>query len=133
MHKKLLLLLFFSACGFGTQTIEELDPNVVPALPEQIVYEDDIDPIMEFYCTACHGAGNVAAQGILLTEEADILAFCNEVIVELFIDQAMPPGGARRLTSSEKALLARWMEFQNQADPEPDPNLKVCSFVSEIP
>jgi uncharacterized membrane protein len=128
MKHKILPLFFVSACGFGTQTIEELDPNAIPVLPEQIVYEEDIDPIFEFYCTACHGANeNIVANEILLTEEIDVVAFCDLVIQEAFIERSMPPGGARRLTSSEEALLVRWMEFQNQIDPS------LCSTVVDIP
>jgi uncharacterized membrane protein len=109
----LLLALLVSACGFGTQSIEDLDPDAIPQVP---VYETDVAPIVEYYCIACH-QGQLAADDVVLSVEADVLAFCDLIAEQVFLTREMPPGAARRLTPTEEAILQRWMQAQNQIDP----------------
>ena len=112
MRYQLMLALFVSACGFGTQSIEDLDPNSIPQVP---AYEADVAPIIEYYCIACH-QGQFAANGIILSTEDDVVALCDLVAEQMFFSREMPPGAARRLTPAEEAILKRWMQTQNQAD-----------------
>jgi uncharacterized membrane protein len=113
MRYRWLLALFVSACGFGTQSIEELDPDAIPQVP---VYNADVAPIVEYYCIACH-QGKFAADDVILSEEADVLAFCDLIAEQVFLSRDMPPGAARRLAPSEEVILKRWMQTQNQIDP----------------
>lgn len=103
--KRLLLLFLLGACAFGSLPIEEVDD--IPELPD---YEVHVAPIMDFYCTACHGAGNLFAGDVSLTSEAEALNFCNEIDNQVFGIRAMPPGGARRLTAREEVILRRWLD-----------------------
>jgi mono/diheme cytochrome c family protein len=108
MKRKLLLVeLFFGACSFGTENIESVDPDAIPAAP---TYSEHIKPLMEFYCVACHDPeGQVGeAGGIDLTTYELVSGDYDDIREAIFDKRYMPPGGGRRLSAEDEATLARW-------------------------
>lgn len=123
----LSLLLGLIGCGFGTQTLEEVDPDAIPANP---TYSEHVAPILDFYCVACHDPnGQVGAlgddkrkdsfygledddggeDGIDLTNFAAVVDEFDDIEGTILLRE-MPPGGARRLTAREEAILSRWAD-----------------------
>jgi hypothetical protein len=119
-----LVALAGTACGFGTLSLEEVDPDAIPPNP---TYSQDIAPMMDYYCVACHDAkGQIGAQGddkrkaatpygddggegIDLTSFEGVVGEFEEV-EETILERSMPPGAARRLTARDEAILFRWAE-----------------------
>jgi hypothetical protein len=102
-HTILSLPFFISACAFGSQSFDEVAPDAIPAV---VTYNEHIQPIMSFYCTSCHGEGRTF--DIDLTNEGELLDECDDVGEQVRSGE-MPPGGARRLTSLDDALLSQWI------------------------
>jgi mono/diheme cytochrome c family protein len=102
-----LVCLALSACNFGAANIEEVDPEAIPLEP---TYSAHIQPIMEFYCVACHDPEGQAgaAQDVDLTSYEAVVNDYDDIAEALFDKRYMPPGGARRLSSEDEATLARW-------------------------
>ena len=87
-------------CGFGDQTLDEVDPGAAPLEP---TWSAHVEPIMYRRCTACHSEdaqpGEVDGYGF---ETCDKLKTHEEEFREsTFEEKTMPPGGAERLTSAE--------------------------------
>lgn len=94
-------------------------------LPEKIVFDRDIRPILTNYCIACHGADK-AEGGLRLTDRAGALATgesgepcvvpgkpdASELVKRLHAedeDTRMPPADARPLSPRQIALLEQWV------------------------
>jgi hypothetical protein len=93
--------LLLGACSIG----EKVDPALIPERP---TYAEDIAPILDSYCTACHDADGPlgAIDGVDLSSYDEVVAEFREVELEVGAD-SMPPSG-KGLTGLEKATLERW-------------------------
>jgi hypothetical protein len=102
-----LLLLSAFGCAFGTGTLEEVDPA---AIPERPTYAEHIQPMMDFYCAACHDPeGQVGAiEGLDVTSYEAVVDDFDEIAESVFEEHSMPPAGARQLSSLDEAILERW-------------------------
>jgi hypothetical protein len=102
--------LLLGACSIG----EKVDPALIPERP---TYAEDIAPILDSYCTACHDADGPlgAIDGVDLSSYDEVVAEFREVELEVGADSmpprvgadSMPPSG-KGLTGLEKATLERW-------------------------
>lgn len=124
----LFVLLFVAlvvACGSGGDTLENVDPNVVPLDPDfQLVVN-----IMERACVPCHEEGSNdegpddsirradLAPGAIAFQTYPDLETCESIvehrtdIVDRALDENdMPPGAWPRLSSEERLIILRWIE-----------------------
>lgn len=94
------------ACGLGDQTLAEVDPA---ALPQQVSYTRYVQPRVDYYCTACHTHdGPLGAAGRTDLSNYDEVRHAFDRSMEQIVSKRMPPGGARRLTARDQAILERW-------------------------
>lgn len=100
------LLAALPACGAGDGTLEEVDPGAAPAEP---TYEEHIAPIMEDYCTACHGKDAGGEGGEVRYDTCqDVLRNWGQLARTAFEDKSMPPPTAYTLPSADVLTLKRW-------------------------
>ena len=96
--------LLLGACSSGDQTLNALEPGIVPASPDY----DQVSAIMERACVPCHKGRS----------EDDIehpdLDTCEGIqlnlsrVVESIHEETMPIGAWPRLDEHEKLLIDRW-------------------------
>jgi hypothetical protein len=96
-----------SGCALGDAPLEEVDPEAIPA---QVTWDDHVAPLMDRYCAGCHSEELVSGAPEGLDYRRYAFARCTfEEIEEVTLQEgSMPPGGARRLTGEDKAVLRRW-------------------------
>ena len=104
-----------TACGAGDGTLEEVDPEAAPAAP---TWSAHIEPIMSFYCTACHApeAQTGTAEGVDLSTCQQVGRQRVLVMESAVADKYMPPGGAMRVSSTEALTLQRWYDQGARCD-----------------
>lgn len=109
------LSLLAGACGAGEGTLEEIDPGSAPARP---TYSEHIAPIMEEYCTACHApdAQPGEAEGYGYETCAKVKRYWGGVILTVFKEDSMPPGGAQRVPEADRLALMRWYAQGSRCD-----------------
>lgn len=107
------LLSALCGCGKGSQDLPTVAPD---SIPTTVTWTAHIQPLMQFYCTACHFSSQKSRPGADCEEESmnlndyDSVVNCIPNILEAVEKaQNMPPGGARRMTSLHKALLRAWL------------------------
>ncbi len=120
------LALGITACGSGDLTLNEADPDVVAQSPTW----DHVYPIFQRECIPCHtGVGGDddededeegrampdlagAAGGVEPGLEScqAILDNLEDIELDIFVDNNMPPGAWPRLTSEEKLVIRRWID-----------------------
>jgi uncharacterized membrane protein len=101
------MALAMAGCAAGDADLDEVDPEAAPATPTWTAH---IERLMDRYCTECHAAdaqpGKQGGFGFATCEETRRHRQRVEAVV--FKGETMPPGGAERLRSWEKLMLARW-------------------------
>ncbi len=99
--------LLLAGCGLGDEALEDVDPG---AVPQRVTYEAHVQPRLEYYCVACHNPhgslGN--AGGWNLSSYRLVKASFASLEQAALVKQIMPPGGARRLTAEDAAILRQW-------------------------
>lgn len=97
----LILVVLLPACGSGSGTLAEVDPNAAPQDPTF----EQVFSVIERQCVPCHGPAGPA------------LSTCDEIKRSLqgiddtsVTGNSMPPGAWPRLTSREKLMLRRWLD-----------------------
>jgi hypothetical protein len=105
----LLLACLLCGCAAGGNDLAEIDPAAAPANP---TWTENIQPLMERYCTACHDPDEQGG-----TQHGVDLSTCpltrqqrHSVEEVVFDSKSMPPGGADRLRSWEQLMLRRWYD-----------------------
>jgi hypothetical protein len=102
----ILAALAVSACGFGSGSLDSVDPGSIPDQPD---YATDIAPILTHYCTNCHSqhapAWSQAGPFFDRQSEAEGWACVSWLTIA---DGSMPPGALDRLTTREQAIFQRW-------------------------
>ena len=99
---------------------------LLPVFAEGI-FEDEIEPLLEYYCFDCHGSG-VSKGGFSMDEFTDLEGHLGDVDHWLAVwrnlrSQVMPPPEEERPETDEVKLLMSWIEkevFQLDAK-NPDP------------
>ncbi|MDH3196611.1 MAG: hypothetical protein OEO21_00055 [Candidatus Krumholzibacteria bacterium] len=115
------------SCGQGDLTLDQADPQAVPASPSY----DQVFTIVQRQCATCHQGGDAAAgQASRLVAEdgfdAD-LRTCRGIVDSRFdilssVERnTMPPGAWPRLTSEERLVLQRWLQNGAEAPCNPAP------------
>lgn len=96
-------------CGLGDASLTDVDPDAIPAT---VSYEADVGPRIDYYCVSCHHAdgqqGN--AGGWDFSSYELVKASFGSIELTAIQDKSMPPGGARRLTARDAAILLRWRD-----------------------
>lgn len=66
--KKLILLLFLSACGAPVAD----DPKPVPVqVPSNLTFAKDVQPLLQRYCAQCHNDDTfISEENVFLTSKA---------------------------------------------------------------
>ena len=98
------LTAFVVGCGFGDASLDEVDPA---AAPESPTYADHIAPIMEDYCTACHGG---EGRGVRYDDCAQVVRNWRGLRSTALEGRSMPPPTAYSLSSADRLTLERWWE-----------------------
>ncbi len=109
------LLLLLGACpGFGTQS----PASGASEVPEHPTYIEHAGPILDTYCSACHGedySGSGRADFRLDQYEGDgeragVVDMVDRIEVRATGENpSMPPAGANQPTDVERAILAAWI------------------------
>jgi len=98
----------FAGCGLGDASLDEVDPEAAPASP---TYEAHIAPIMEDYCTACHGADSGGeGRGVRYDSCAQVVRNWRGLRETALDGRSMPPPTAYVLSSADRLTLERWWE-----------------------
>ncbi len=115
MKAHLVIAALLLGCGFGDATLEEVDPEAAPATP---TWSEHVEPLMVWYCTACHSpdAQPGEAEGYGYETCAKTKKNWGPLVESVYENQDMPPGGALRLTEAEKLTLTRWHEQGARCD-----------------
>lgn len=99
--------VLLTACGEGTGTLDEVDPEAAPQTP---TYTEHVAPIMDLYCTACHAAdaqpGELDGYGYDTCDK--VRRNWSGLVETAFVYENMPPGGAERVSEAHKLTLQRW-------------------------
>lgn len=75
---------------------------------EQIpTYNDDIHPIVEKYCSACHRPGSGLP---VWTDYSQAFAKRNKIMERVVVNRSMPPKGMPQLDASDIAKIKTWIE-----------------------
>lgn len=97
-----------ASCALGEGTLEEVDPESIPAV---VTWDDHVAPLMERYCAGCHSDDvAVPAAGIAYDSREQTACDFEEIEEVIFEHGSMPPGGARRLDGWDRAVLLRWAD-----------------------
>jgi hypothetical protein len=70
-------------------------------------YKDEIQPLLDAYCTGCHFAGNRDSSQVL--ETYDELQRSVSVIEKQIYHCEMPPSGEPQLPARERTALLQWL------------------------
>ncbi|GJM44480.1 MAG: hypothetical protein DHS20C21_13220 [Gemmatimonadota bacterium] len=127
-----LLTLAVAGCGSGDLTLSQADPDIVARSPAwEVVY-----PIFQRECIPCHtgtedssdepdeddsalaarsahGPSGLRAVGGVepgLESCEAIQDNLDDIFIDIFVDNNMPPGAWPRLTSREKLIIQRWID-----------------------
>jgi len=100
-----VLCFAVAACGC-TATAQSL---------QDYAFQDNVRPILQQHCYACHGADDEVEGELDLTALADQKAIEKafetwQRVVELVDAGAMPPDGQQRLTEQQKLQLRQWYQ-----------------------
>src|SRR6056297_155507 len=100
-----VLCFAVAACGC-TATAQSL---------QDYAFQDNVRPILQQHCYACHGADDEVEGELDLTALADQKALEKafetwQRVVELVDAGAMPPDGQQRLTEQQKLQLRQWYQ-----------------------
>jgi uncharacterized membrane protein len=103
----LLALLGISACGVGDGTLADVDPESVPA---DVAYTTHVQPRIDHYCTSCHNPDGLLgnAGGWDFSSYQRVRGAIDLIRQVAFEEKSMPPGGARRMSVRDAAILERW-------------------------
>ena len=109
-------------------------PSVSSRGSKSLTYYEDVKPIIDAKCTACHVDGGIGPLPLTSFEEVDLV----KELVSLDVSQGkMPPWranaaldyyvGERRLTTEQKDTIVQWVkqgavEGDPDAEPEPPPS-----------
>ncbi|MCA9672412.1 MAG: hypothetical protein KC503_42755 [Myxococcales bacterium] len=113
-----LVLLATASCGLGDLSIDEADPDSIPADP---TYEGEVRPLMRYYCVACHAPSSQlgTAHDFDYSTYEGTKAGYGGILDTVFEQQSMPPGAARRMSPREEAIVKRWAEQGFKEKPTP--------------
>ncbi|MCA9668430.1 MAG: hypothetical protein KC503_22720 [Myxococcales bacterium] len=103
-------LVCLCTAGCGAADLADIDPA---AIPEQPTYDGDVRPMMAYYCVGCHAPKTQLGpnlSGYDYSSYSGVIAGFSGIEETVFVAGNMPPGGARKLTLYEQAVLARWQE-----------------------
>lgn len=97
-----------SGCGFGDQTLADLNPEAAPLHPETVA---DIQPILEHYCVSCHSQDAPAWQSVgpYLDDPSRVETEACRIYRSIETVGYMPPGVMDRPTESELLTLENWV------------------------
>lgn len=100
-------LVLVAGCGIGDSTLDELDPGAVPAV---VTYRQHVQPRLDYYCVSCHNPDGPlgSAGGWDLSTYLFVRAAHASIMDAAVSRRSMPPGGARRLTPTDEAVLRKW-------------------------
>lgn len=117
-----LLAIGLSGCpGFGDKTLAEIE-----GITEVPTYHQDVAPILERYCTACHTDPPIAGAPQPLLNFTQAEADAERIRVRAVQLGDMPPGGG--VSDGDKAILEAWVaggvpEGESTGEPEPTPDM----------
>ena len=97
-------------CHCGEGGVDELDPLSVESEP---TYGRSIRPLMQYYCTSCHAEDTQLGSGLAgydYSSYGGVVGGFSGIEQTVFASGNMPPGGAPKLSATEKALLKRWQQ-----------------------
>jgi len=122
-------LLTAGMCASFTQAADKASPatesEAVGQLPDKILYNRDVRPILADNCFSCHGPDSASRKAELRLDKFEAASEMNAIVpgevdasemiarVRLPDDDelAMPPAkGHKRLTEFQKQILERWIE-----------------------
>lgn len=121
------LAMFASASNaWAEENPATVEPSATQAaIPEQILYNRDVRPILADNCFACHGPDSASRKGDLRLDKFEAATEMNaivpgdieasEMLVRVRLPEddelAMPPAnGHKRLTDAQKEILQRWVK-----------------------
>ena len=105
----MIRFLFFSLFIFSSCTWNEL-PKVI-CVPDEQVYLDLVQPIIENNCISCHSTpANMPA--VLGSYDGVIDALRNYSLKEEVINRTMPPYGSPPLSDSEINIIQKWADCE---------------------
>lgn len=108
-------LVLLGGCGFGSGTLDDVDPEAAPMQP---TYQAHVAPIMTRYCTACHASdaqpGEVEGYGYETCDK--VRRNWRSIEDTVFEKDNMPPGLGRRVTEPERLALQRWWDQGGMCD-----------------
>ncbi len=84
-----------------------------PTVPS---YAADVKPVLERWCTSCHGEPPTSGAPMSLTSYEAVVEHLERVRVRTLVQQTMPPGGG--LSADDRAVLATWIAAGAPPDPE---------------
>ncbi len=100
-----LALFTCAGCAFGSDPLEVVDPA---AAPERPTWTQDVQPIMDYYCTTCHSPSGALNVGVSLDTCDNTRRSFGSVWSTAADSKSMPPGGALRVSSYDLLILDRW-------------------------
>lgn len=96
------------ACGLGQETLDQADA----AAASLVTYSQHVKPRMDYYCVGCHNPhgplGN--AGGWDFSSYLLVRASFASIEQAALVKKSMPPGGSRRLSAHDAAILRRWRQ-----------------------
>lgn len=103
-----------TACTTATNAGDD-EPFVCPSgLPSDSAcpdsapsYQDEIQPIVDFYCSGCHYPGNRNSSQVL--ETYDDLHRSVSLVEKQVYQCEMPPAGEPQLKARERTALLQWL------------------------
>ncbi len=141
-------LVILEACQHKTEIVNPTtkptdttgNNNPTPCDSNIVYFDKDILPILNSNCamSGCHDAGT-AAEGIILNSYTNVMATGRitpfnpgkselyEVITETKPDKIMPPPPAAKLSATQIALIAKWI---NQGAKKVDCNSSSCDTLN---
>lgn len=106
--------------------VANIDAPPNPLEPDDTLYAQHIQPLLDQYCIKCHGQtrqkGGLAVDtkaailagginGVVVAEHVADSSLIQRVLLPMEQDEHMPPSGSRQLLPHEVDLLAWWVEF----------------------
>lgn len=84
----LILLVFFTSC-----TKDKVDISAAPNCPDTLSFNDEVLPLIQDHCSACHSSGN--GTGYTFTNYGNVAASANAILGSMRGNgyQLMPQGG----------------------------------------
>ena len=113
------LLLGTLACGVGETAYEDFVNIDSEGLPATATWADHVQPRLNYYCTGCHDPDS-SAGALANLDLTNQQAACGlrGLIVDVIVDQSMPPGDMQKMSPRDLAIFVRWAESNDAECPK---------------